>query len=83
MWYYAFWAGVIPLISAALINGVLLVPRTAVLHAATDAGTVAISQTAPMPLWVQGLATLLLRFSAVFLAVALVFRSGATGRPPF
>lgn len=83
MWYYTFYAGVIPLVGAVVVYSLQLAGRRVVYQGATASGTLNVAMTEPGPAWMLRLATLLVQFSAVFLALSLVFRTMATERPPF
>lgn len=83
MWYYTFWAGVIPLAGATLLSYGSLLTRRGTYQAATSAGPITLSAPVETPAWLPRLTALLTQFSAVFLLVTLALRTLATGHPPY
>ena len=85
MWYYAFYAGLIAVVGAL---GLQLVGLAAAMLgsravAATSAGNVTVTMPGAPPAWAGRLASFLTWTGVVSLALMLVFRTIATGHPPY
>lgn len=85
MWYYLFYAGLIAAAGAAIcyLAGVVSIVLGRSASAATNVGTVSIAVAGVPNAGAARLATFLMRTGAVFLMLSLVFRTVATGHPPY